>query len=54
MSCTQHENEMGDHVARIAGNNYAKRLREKLGVRGRKTLNAAPEKSGLRTETGLD
>jgi hypothetical protein len=54
MSCTQHENEMGDHVARMAGNNHAKKLREKLGVCGRKTLNTAPEKSGLRTETGLD
>jgi hypothetical protein len=54
MSCTQHEDEMGDHVARMTGNTLAKRLREKLGVYGRKTLNATPEKSGLRTETGLD
>lgn len=45
---------MGDHVVRMAGNNHAKKLREKLVVYGRKTLNAAPEKSGLRTETGLD
>lgn len=45
---------MGDHVARMTGNTLAKRLREKLGVYGRKTLNATPEKSGLRTETGLD
>jgi len=45
---------MGDHVARMTGNNHAKWLREKLGVYRRKTLKATPEKSGLRTETGLD
>jgi len=45
---------MGDHVALIAANTHAKRLREKLGVYGRKTLQATPEKSALRSETGLD
>jgi hypothetical protein len=45
---------MGDHVARMAANTHAKRLREKLGVYGRKTLHATPEKSALRTEAVLD
>jgi hypothetical protein len=45
---------MGDHVARMARNTHAKSLREKLGVYGRKTLNATHEKSCLRTETGPD
>lgn len=45
---------MGDHVARMAGNTHAKRLREKLGAYGRKTLRAIPENSALRTENGLD
>jgi hypothetical protein len=62
MSCTRVRNGRSSSthgknkncVVFVVENTRAKSLREKLGVCGRKTLNATPEKSGLRAETGPD